>query len=239
MKKPNDAANRKKQTESEALSWLRLMVPETSELTDDEIRERYADELKFWKKSLKKPLPEPTLGAEDIIAPLEIPGPTFQQWMNRGLVPFEVVGRGKRTYRRFRAAHFVHIAIMVALWRQGIEPSVANQMVEVVKEAIPASTKFKNKVAGPLSSLPGEFGKVFRNTLNQAWWLSLAETKEFKQGAGFLAIYRKDEGYWGRCVGPKANLNTVFENAGTSACFVVDLWPIMKQTSDAWRRFRE
>jgi DNA-binding transcriptional MerR regulator len=93
-----------------------------------------------------EPKPEELpFGAADVVEFLGVNPATFQQWMNRGIVPFETVTRGGRTYRRFTYEQANRISIIGALHEQGLEPSVCKGMADRLAPVIAASDALTEK----------------------------------------------------------------------------------------------
>jgi hypothetical protein len=75
----------------------------------------------------KAKLPEglPGVGASEIASSFGIADSLFQQWLNRGIVPHQVVKHGNRTYRRFSLDDAAVIGMMAALYSEGFGPTEA------------------------------------------------------------------------------------------------------------------
>jgi hypothetical protein len=71
---------------------------------------------------------DPPFGVSDVVEFLGINAATFQQWMNRGIVPFKTITRGGRSYRRFDLEDVRTIGVVGALHEQGVEPSRAKEL---------------------------------------------------------------------------------------------------------------
>jgi DNA-binding transcriptional MerR regulator len=173
---------------------------------------------------------DPTYGATDLVEFLGINAATFQQWMNRGIVPFTVVKRGGRTYRRFTYDHVNTIAIIRALHAQGIEPSVAKQLaahlapyIADIKERdnegiLPGIEDFERESSGA--------GRT-QESLARAVADHVARLEAPVSAGPYDPVCVIGRGVT-VCM-PSDSLDDAFDRAGSDVCFIVNLSPILRR----------
>ena len=182
---------------------------------------------------------DPPYGAVDIVELLKINAATFQQWMNRGIVPFTVVKRGGRTYRRFTYDHVNTIAIIRALHAQGIEPSVAKQLAARLAPYIADIKERDNEGIlqdGNKPFIPGiedieressEVGRYTQQSLARAVadYVARLEAPVSAGPCGPVCVIGRGVTV---CM-PSDSLYDAFDRAGSDVCFIVNLSPILRR----------
>jgi DNA-binding transcriptional MerR regulator len=163
---------------------------------------------------------------------LGIKAPTFQQWMNRDIVPFEVVTRGGRTYRRFQFRHINEIAIIGALHAQGIEPGICK---EISKQIMPVLDKIElamKEKAAQIAAANMEAEKMqgkSSDRLSELQYLQ-AMAERFHPptfprvacvvGSSVIECLLSD------------SIESALREAGSAVCFVVDLFEINRRVRE-------
>jgi len=87
-----------------------------------------------------------SIDAGDVRAIIGVDSGSFQQWLARGLLDFQNVRSGKRTFRKFHISQIPRLVLISEIWKNGV----------LVGEAIHvADTILQRMSEGPLHQLPG------------------------------------------------------------------------------------
>ena len=187
------------------------------------------------KSSTSKRQPDPPFTVADVVDFLQINPATFQQWMNRGIVPFVVIERGGRTYRRFELHHINVIAVIGSLYWCGIEPSrcrkIADRIIPIMEKIKAAELEIKTAewiAAGGLKRAAEATGLTEAEIEEQ--WRVLLLTGPADDSGRFPCI---------ACVVGKDvdtcqfsdSVEEALSKAGTAACLLIDLVEIQRQIS--------
>jgi len=183
---------------------------------------------------VKKQSGDAPFAVADMVEFLGVNMGVFQQWMNRGIVPFSVAVRGGRTYRRFTFSHVNEIAIIGALHAQGIEPSVCK---EIAKQITPLIDELElaqrhealQRVGAYMGTadnidLPGKSASE-RLAQLESQFANMPHPPEFPHVACVIGdgVYKCEM---------SDSIETALRKAKSAVCFVVDLPEICERV---WR----
>src|SRR5690349_22878545 len=74
------------------------------------------------------------LSAKQVQRLLKVSSSVLQQWLARGLIPFETVTAGKRIWRRFNVADIPRLVVMAELLAQGLPIGDVISTVDTILE---------------------------------------------------------------------------------------------------------
>lgn len=144
-----------------------------------------------------------TLDAGVVRGIISVDAGSFQQWLARGLLKFDVVRAGRRTFRKFHVSMVPRLTLISEIWKNGV---LVGEAISVADRVLEYARDYRRKHPDP--------------KMEQLAPLQL------------IAWFRQANLVYFGFVGDNS-LRGIFEKEGYASCIIIDVETLKKHISEA------